>query len=120
MNKNTTGFTLLELLVAMTVTGVLIASAIPHFQAYRQRAFDLRAETDLRNVALAEEAYFIDAEHYLPCSQEGCSQLPGIVALSQGVELSVTATDTAFVGTARHAKGTGKAYRWDSQNGGLE
>jgi len=114
------GFTLLELLVAMTVTGVLIATAIPYFQAYRQRAFDLRAETDLRNVALAEEAYFLDAEHYLSCSQTTCTQLPGIVALSEGVELSVTATEAAFAGTARHPKGTGRSFRWNSDGGGLE
>ena len=96
------GFTLLELLITLTIIGVLLASAIPYFQGYRKRAFDFRAQNDLRNVAIAEEAYFIDTERYLSCNEASCNQLPGIKKLSNGVALAITARDDGFSGTATH------------------
>lgn len=113
------GFTLLELLISMAIVGILTSIAVPEYQQYRARAFDLRAQSDLRNVALAEEVYFLDFESYSSCSDDVCAELPGIARLSDGVQLSITATTTGFVGTASHRKGTGKQYEWDSMQGGL-
>ena len=112
-------FTLIELLVVMTIIGILTAIAVPEYQSYRARSFDLRALSDLRNVAIAEEAYFLDSEQYLSCEGLSCSNLPGIVALSQGVSLQITATDTNFTGRASHRQGSGREYLWDSLQGGL-
>jgi len=113
------GFTLIELLVVLGIVSALLAIAIPHYARYRQQAFDLRAAFDLRNVALAEEAYFLESEQYLSCTTDQCQGLPGIVRLSKGVTLAVTATTTGFVGTSTHARGSGKIFRWDSLAGGM-
>ncbi len=116
------GFTLIELLVVVAIIGILAAIAIPQFAEYRARGFDARAKSDLRNVATAEEAYFVDNEAYVTCTQETCpGMLPGITALSSGVVLNITASadGSSFTGTATHAKGTGVTCNWDSQNGGL-
>jgi type IV pilus assembly protein PilA len=64
------GFTLIELLVVMAIVSILTAIAVPQYDAYKKRSFDLRAATDLHNIATAEEAYFMDNEEYLSCSQE--------------------------------------------------
>ena len=104
----------------MTIIGALTAIAIPQYQEYRKRGFDLRAQSDLRNVAIAEEAYFLDAEHYLSCQGNLCTDLPGIARLSQGVTLQIVATTTGFSGTSRHPSGTGEVFRWDSNHGGLQ
>lgn len=119
MNKEK-GFTLIELLVVVAIIGILAAIAIPQFAEYRQRGFDARAKSDLRNVATAEEAYFADNEIYKSCTQATCGGLlPGISQLSSGVTLAITATATGFTGTSTHPKGTGVTCNWDSGAGGL-
>ena len=114
------GFTLLELLVTMALIAILIAIAVPQYSDYRRRGFDIRAASDLKNVATAEEVYFIDYETYLSCSNQECAGLPGIKALSKGVELSISAEQDSFTGTSTHPQGTGRVYTWDSEGGGLQ
>ncbi len=113
------GFSLIELLVVMGIMSTLIAIALPRYSSYRASAYDSRAETDLRSVAMAEEAYFLENDKYLACADDGCSSLPGIKKLSGGVTLSVTTTDTGFRGTSSHPKGSGKVFTWDSEQGGF-
>ncbi|MEY4700587.1 MAG: hypothetical protein RL326_774 [Pseudomonadota bacterium] len=110
---------MIELLVVMGIMSALIAVALPRYGAYRASAFDSRAEIDLRSVAMAEEAYFLDSDKYLPCSGASCSQLPGIKKLSPGVVLSITTSETGFKGTASHPRGSGRVFNWDSEQGGL-
>ena len=118
--KNQKGFTLIELLVVVGIIGILSGIAIPQFSEYRKRAFDSRALSDLRNIALGEESYYLDNERYLSCDGSACNALPGITSLSSGVSLSIAASTTSFTGTASHSKGTGKVFRWDSNSGGMQ
>lgn len=113
------GFSLIELLVVMGIMSTLIAIALPRYARYRASAFDSRAELDLRSVAMAEEAYFLENDKYLACADATCATLPGIKKLSPGVTLSVTTTETGFKGSATHPKGTGKTFTWDSDQGGF-
>lgn len=118
--KHVSGFTLIELLVVMAIISILASISIPQFSAYRKRGFDTRAVSDLRNIATAEEAFFMDAEKYLSCSNQSCTSLPGVPAISKGVEVQIAARDLGFIGTARHPQGTGRTFRWDSERGGLQ
>ena len=117
--KTTRGFTLIELLVVMGILSSLVAIALPKYASYRSHAFDTRAELDLRSVAMAEEAYFLEKESYLTCSNESCFALPGIQRLSAGVTVSVKLTDGGFIATASHPRGSGKSFTWDSSLGGM-
>ena len=118
------GFTLIELLVVIAIIGILAAIAIPQFAQYRQRGFDSRAKSDLRNVATAEEAYFADTEKYFSCTLSNgtgnCNSLPGVSVMSQGTALAMTAATSAFTGTATNTRGSGATYNWNSANGGLQ
>ena len=58
------GFTLIELLVVIAIIGILAAIAIPQFAAYRRRAFEGDALANARNLATAQEGYFVTANAY--------------------------------------------------------
>jgi len=98
---NQSGFTLIELLVVVAIIGILAAIAIPQFAAYRAKGFDARAESDCRNAATAEEAYFVDHATYSSAS----SDLPGFVQ-SEDVSVVLVGTDTNFTVTCDSTKGT--------------
>jgi type IV pilus assembly protein PilA len=54
------GFTLVELLVVTIIIGVLAAIAIPLFNSHRAKAWDMAVESDLRNAAIAQDAYLTE------------------------------------------------------------
>ena len=62
--KNQKGFTLIELLIVVAIIGILAAIAIPQFAAYRARAYNSAALSDLRNVKTGMEAYHADFQVY--------------------------------------------------------
>jgi prepilin-type N-terminal cleavage/methylation domain-containing protein len=113
------GFTLLEVLITLTIVSVLTAIALPQYNDYKRQAFDMRALSDLRNVAISEEAYFMQTERYISCVGITCKSLPGMSTISKGVVLRVQAQNQTFLADASHPLGSGKTFRWDSSNGGL-
>jgi prepilin-type N-terminal cleavage/methylation domain-containing protein len=119
--RNSKGFTLIELLVVVAIIGILAAIAIPQFAAYRQRGFDARAESDLRNAATAEEALFAQNQAYAACTDAACNDpaLPGF-KLSQGVSIAMALVGTDnFSGTSKHSQGT-KTWTYLSVSGGIQ
>ncbi|MFN8544312.1 MAG: prepilin-type N-terminal cleavage/methylation domain-containing protein [Candidatus Binatia bacterium] len=109
--KKSKGFTLIELLVVVAIVGILAAIAIPQFAAYRARGFNARVESDARNGATAEEAYFVDNSTY----SSDCTALPGFVQ-SEGVSMTCTGDATAFTIHTEHPSAT-KSCDWNSAGG---
>jgi len=98
-------FTLIELLVVIAIIGILAAVAIPQFAAYRRKGYDADVQTNARNMATAQEAYFVDNNTYTSSVADllsfGYSQ-------SANVTPSVpTANSTTFVVQAAAASGCG-------------
>jgi type IV pilus assembly protein PilA len=120
--RNNEGFTLIELLVVVAIIGILAAIAIPQFAAYRQKGYDARAESDVRNAATAEEAVFASNGGYLDlAATTGPAKpttLPGL-SISATVTVQMTQGGQTFTGTSKSSLGSGVTCNWDSSNGGF-
>jgi prepilin-type N-terminal cleavage/methylation domain-containing protein len=64
MKTDEKGFTLVELMIVVAIIGILAAIAIPQFAAYRQRAFNSSAQSDVRNTKTAQEVLQADHQVY--------------------------------------------------------
>ena len=109
--EKTAGFTLIELLVVIAIIGILAAVAIPQFGGYRRKGFDADAQANVRNMALAQEGYYLENNTYADDPADltsfGYTQSANITPAVTSADDStfvVTATTTAGCGT-----GTGVA-----------
>jgi len=82
------GFTLIELMIVVAIIGILAAIAIPQFSAYRIKAFNSAAESDLRNLRLTSEAFYTDNQSYAPTYVAGTAAGGG--ALGAGTALTAS------------------------------
>ena len=110
-NKNK-GFTLIELMIVVAIISILAAIAVPSFMAYRERSYDKKGQTVLKNICSAQSAYSAKYETYTTLSTSIMAVDPNIPASSTDlIEWSVTAaTTTGFLASSRHNLGSGSVY----------
>jgi len=104
------GFTLIELMIVIAIIGILAAIAIPQFSAYRQRSYNSSAQSDIRNIATAQEAYYVDNSRYSNTT-DGTALTPTYGYMpSGGVTISISGNITTYVITGYHGSGSKTFY----------
>ena len=102
--KEQEGFTLIELMIVIAIIGILAAIAIPQFSAYRKRAYNSAAQSDLKNFATAQEAYFVDEQTY--CNTESTLVNSFGAFTSENVTVTIGGADAdSYNMTAYHSSG---------------
>lgn len=65
------GYTIVELLIVIVVIGLLATLVVVAFSGVQARARDSQREANIRSVAKALEAYYVEKGSYPPFSQPG-------------------------------------------------
>ena len=114
--QSDSGFTLIELLVVVAIIGILAAIAIPQFAAYRKRGHEAQVKSDLRNAAVAQEAYFAANSTYF--NNTLSSGTPPGFNLTTGVSIGASVTGNGtYTLSASHSNCTGVTWTFSSVNG---
>lgn len=115
------GFTLIELMVVIAIIAVLVAIGLPTFLGFRESAQDRSAQSDLRNVLLAEKMIWQDRMTYSQVIAEVEAVRPGsrIAAdPAQGVYLDLNNADDQIVCLVRASR-SGRIFSvWESATAG--
>ncbi|HVE78412.1 MAG TPA: prepilin-type N-terminal cleavage/methylation domain-containing protein [Gemmatimonadaceae bacterium] len=97
MPRPRAGFTLIELLVVVVIIGIIASIAIPKFNNTKGKANAAALRSDLRNLTVAQEAYFYEAKEYA----SDTSMLNN--RMSPGVRITLIVPPTGgWIATATH------------------
>lgn len=90
------GFTLIELMIAVAIVAILAAVAVPSYTEYIKRARVTDATKELSAMRIKMEQYFQDKRTYASaCDPGSIAAAPGVVG--QWTISCPTASDTAYV-----------------------
>jgi len=93
-------------MIVIAIIGILAAIAVPQFNAYRLRGYNIGAKSDVKNASIAQEGYYVDNQTYT-------SSLANLTAYglrqTQNVSVSVVGDDNAYTIISSHSKGD-KSY----------
>lgn len=98
---NSSGFTLVELMVVVAIIGILAAVAIPNYQKYQAKARQSEAKIALASVYTAEKSFISEQGSYTSClRQAGFTPDGANRYYTTGFKSSVaTATNCGAAGT---------------------
>jgi len=109
------GFTLVELLIAIAIIGILAAIAVPQFSAYTLRGYNSDTKANLHNLFLSCNAYWADNGPDSACTEKNVTNTIYGFDNSYGITITIAnATEPAFIATAINSRVLGVTYTINS------
>jgi len=108
-HKTRHGFTLIELMIAVAIVGILAAIAIPSYTSYVQKARRTSAKTALLDLASREAKYYSTNNAYtnsmtnLGYASAGPIAVPDATSNYYNLSVAFFSGTTGFIGTAARA-----------------
>lgn len=107
--KTRAGFTLVELMIVVTIIGILTAIVYPSYQEHLRKGRRASAQTHLMDVAQRQQQYLLDARAYaVDLASLSVTTPPDVssfytitVAAAAGTPPTFTITATPIAGTAQ-------------------
>jgi prepilin-type N-terminal cleavage/methylation domain-containing protein len=99
-------FTLMEMLVVVTIIGILGTMSIVHFMASQEAALDKEVLSNLKLIAAAEKIYRMEAGQYVTAGDETAINTDLRLMLPVGAARKWSYTVNAAGGTTFVANGT--------------
>ncbi|MBT8768999.1 type IV pilin protein [Metapseudomonas boanensis] len=122
MRKNQSGFSLVELMIAVAVIGILAAVAYPSYTSYVIRANRGEAQSYLMDLAQKQQQYLMDARKYTANISDLNATEPASVSKNYTISIGdVGNAPPTFTITASPKSGTAQAGDGDltiDQSGG--
>ncbi len=109
MLSDNKGFTILELLMIISIIGILATSMLANLLSSRERAFDTMAQSYLYDVVTLQNIYLVDNFSYTT----SISDLTSLGLKPVPVDVSVSIVDASAIGyciTAQHDSGSGRVF----------
>ena len=87
------GFTLIEILVVVSIIGILAAMLLANMVGIRERAADTRAKNNINQLKNALRLYYNDNQRYPIGNNVNCRSLPGMGVSSTYISAEVIPQD---------------------------
>ena len=124
INHSRKGFTLIELMIVVAIIGILAAIAIPQFAGYRRRGQNAAAQSALKNLATAQESYYIDQNKYTNLTTDltkyGFSKDQNVTFLNIKTFTATPSGNPAWSASAKHTANGANTFVYDTSKGGLQ